>query len=73
MLLAALQDVAHAEVPADLLHLHRLALVGKGGTAGDYKRAADSRKARGKPLGEDIGEVILRGIAAQIGEGQHDN
>ena len=73
VLFAALQDVAHAEVFADLLHVHGLALVGEGGAARDHERAADPREARGQPLGEDIGEVILRRIAAQIGKGEYNN
>jgi hypothetical protein len=55
------------------LYVQGLALVGEGRAARDYKRAADPREAGGQLLSEDIGEVILRGIAAQIGKGEYNN
>src|SRR5580693_8293294 len=73
VLFAPLQHIAHAEVPADLLHVYGLALIGEGGAARDHERAADPREARSQPLGEDIGKIILPRIAAQIGKGEHDN
>ena len=50
-----------------------IALVSEGRAARDYKRAADPREAGGQLLSEDIGEVILRRIAAQIGKGEYNN
>ena len=45
----------------------------EGGAAGDHEEAFDPRESGGEPLGDDVGEVILRRIAAQIREGQHDH
>src|SRR5580704_1399905 len=73
VLFAPLQHIAHAEVSADLLYVQGLALVGEGRAARDYKRAADPREAGGQFLSEDIGEVILRRIAAQTGKGEYNN
>src|ERR1700719_4902758 len=57
-LFAPLQHVADAEVLADLLHVHGLALVGEGGAARDHERAADPRKARGQLFGDCIGTIV---------------
>src|ERR1700686_771077 len=50
-LFAALQQIAHAEVSADLLYVYGLALVGEGGAARDHERAVDPRETPSKPLG----------------------
>ena len=68
----AFQHIAHAQILADRLGVDRLALVGKGGVARDDEAVADARESGGQFIGERVGEVVLRRIAAEIGEGQHD-
>jgi hypothetical protein len=72
-LFAARQHITYAKVFADLFHIDRLALVGEGGAAGDHEAAFDPRESGGQLLGNDIGEIVLRRIAAQIGERKHDH
>ena len=71
----ALQHIAHAQVLADRLGVDRLALVGEGRVARDHELAGDGAgdtcEAGGQFIGERVDEVILRRIAAKIGEGQH--
>ena len=73
MLRAAFEYIAHAEVLADLLHFYRLALVGEGCATRDYKRAFDARQTGGELLCNDIGQIVLPRISAQIGKRQHHN
>ena len=69
---AAFEDIAHVEVAPDLLHVGGLPFVGEGGVAGDDERARDAREVGGEALGDAVGEIFLFGIAADIGERQHD-
>ena len=69
----AFQHIAHAQILADRLGVDRLALVGEGSVARDDEAVADARKSGGQFIGERVGEVILRRIAGEIGEGQHDD
>jgi Tetratricopeptide repeat len=69
----AFEDIAHAEVAADLPYVDRLALVGEGRIASD-----DEQPARFRQQGDDVfanaaGEIFLLRVAAHIGEGQHRN
>jgi hypothetical protein len=66
VLLAAFERVANGKLLADLLHVHGLVLVGKCGAARDHEEPRESRKAGSKLLGENIGEVLLRGIPAPV-------
>src|SRR6516165_6245089 len=65
VLLAAFERVANGKLLADLLRVHWLALVGECGAARDHDEPGESRKASRQPLGENISEVLLRGIAAE--------
>src|SRR5260370_19275426 len=42
LLLAPLQHIAHPKLPADLLYVDGLALVGEGGAAGDHEAMANT-------------------------------
>ena len=68
---APLHHVADAQLPAHLLHVHRLALVGEARVPGDHRELAPAREPRDQILGDPVGEVLLLGIAAQVVEGQH--
>jgi hypothetical protein len=69
----AFEDVADAELFADLLGVDGLALVGEGGVARDHEAVADAREIGCEVFGDPIGEIVLGGIARKIGEGQdHD-
>ncbi len=70
---AAFDDIAHAELAADLARVDLLALVGKGGVAGDHHAALDPRQVGGQIVGDAVGEIFLLRIVAEIGERQHDH
>src|SRR4029079_10803001 len=65
------KDIAHAQLASDLLHVHRLALVGKAGIASDNEEPFKPRQRRSNLLNHSIGEVFLLGIAAHVLERQH--
>jgi hypothetical protein len=67
---AAFQYVAHAELAGDLLGIHRLALVGERGVAGDNEESAVAGQRRDDVFDNAVDEVILLRIAAEIYEGQ---
>jgi hypothetical protein len=67
------KDIAHAQLVPDLLHVHRLALVGKAGIAGDNEEPFEPRQRRSNLLNHSIGEVFLLGIAAHVLERQDRN
>src|SRR5262245_59296164 len=71
-LLAPLQRIAHPELSSDLLYVNGLALVGECRAACDHEAVANTGEAAGQLLRDDVRQVILRRVAAQIGEGQHD-
>ena len=67
---AALEHVAHAELPRDLAHIRSLALVDEAGVAGDDEQPAQARERGDDVLGDPVGEVLLLRLAAHVGEGQ---
>src|SRR5208282_5958337 len=69
---AALESVAHAELPPDLPGVDGSAFVGKGGVACDDEGAEQPRKVRRQTLGDAVDEVVLLDSAAEVGERQHD-
>ena len=69
----AFEHIANAELLADLLGVDALALEGEGRVAGDDEAALDARKLGREVLGDAVGEIVLRRIAGEIGEGQHDD
>jgi hypothetical protein len=64
----AFQHVAHAQILADRLSVDRLALEGHGRVARDDEVAGDACEAGGQFIGESIDQVILRGVAGEVGE-----
>ena len=68
---AAFDHVVDAEVPRDLLQLHRLALVHEHGVAGDDEQVAEARQLGDDVLGQPVGEELLFRVAAHVEEGQH--
>ena len=56
---AAFEDIANAELAADLLYVDRLALVGKSGVAGDHEAAGDPRQIGRQIVGDPVGEIFL--------------
>jgi hypothetical protein len=67
---AALDQVADAQLLADLLERHRPAPVGERGIAGDDQEPAQPRQLGDDVLGDAVGEVILLRLAAGVHEGQ---
>ena len=68
---AALQHIAHAQIPTDLLRADRAALVGEAGTAGDDEEAAHPRQAVGEVVHQAVHKVVLPWVAGQVGKRQH--
>jgi hypothetical protein len=69
----AFEHVPHVELLADLLGVEVLALVGERSIARDHETVADARQVGGEVFGDSVGEIILGGIAGEVGEGQdHD-
>ena len=65
---AALQHVAHSELAPDLSDIRRLALVLEAGITRDDEQLAEPRELRDDVLDDAVGQVLLLGIGAQIGE-----
>src|SRR5215469_16778428 len=65
------ENIAHAELAPDLLHIHVLTFVGKTRIAGDDKQPADAAECHNDFLYHPVGEVFVLSIAADIGERQH--
>src|SRR5262249_45359553 len=66
----AFEHVADAELTPDLLHIDRLALVGKGRIAGDDKEPTDARERGDDLLDHAVREIFLLRVATHIGERQ---
>jgi hypothetical protein len=69
----AFQNIAHAELAPDLLHVDGAALVGEGRITGDDKEPADLRQRGDDLLDHAVGEIFLFRVAADIGERQYRN
>ena len=70
---ATFDDIAHAEFDCDLLHVHRLALVGERRVAGDHEEPAQFRKPGDDVLADPVGKILLFLITAHVVERQHGN
>ena len=68
---AALDHVAHAELPAHFLDFCRLTSEGKRGIARDDEQGAELGQFRDDVLADAVGEEVLLGIRAHIVEGQN--
>src|SRR6516162_7075860 len=69
----AFEHIVNAEIVPDLLHVDRLPLIGKGGSAGDHEAAGDPREIGRQIVGDAVGEIFLVGIVRQIAKWQHDD
>jgi len=65
----ALENVTHAELAPDLIHIDGLAFVGEGGIASDDEKPADAGQCGDDLLDHAVGEIFLLRVAAHIGEG----
>ena len=61
----------NAELTADLLHIDRAALVGKGGVTRDDEEPSDAGERSDDFLDHAVGEILLLGVAADVLERQH--
>jgi hypothetical protein len=68
---AAFQHVPNAEIFRRRLRRHRRAAIGEGRVARDYEQPRVLRQRVDDVLGQPVGEVVLRRIAAQICERKH--
>src|SRR5262245_51303898 len=67
----ALEEVAHAQLTADLLNVHGSALVREARIARDHKQPAETRQSSNDVLDHSVGKVLLLGIAAHVRERKH--
>ncbi len=67
----AFQYEPHTQFPGHLAHIHRAALVGEAGVAGDDEQLLEARQRRDDVFDHAIGEVILFGIATHVVKGQY--
>ena len=64
------EDVAHAELPADVSGVDVLALEAEGGIAGDHEAIVDTRQIGRQILRDAVREIILVRVVREIGEGK---
>ena len=68
---AAFEHIAHAELPADLFHVDRTALVSKGGVPGDDEQRGIMRKNGDHVFGNAVRHEFLLGVTTHVREGQN--
>src|ERR1700731_290421 len=68
---AAFEHITHTQLASHLFHIDRAALVGKGGVPGDYEQRGMTRERCDHVFGNAVGDELLLGVAAHVGEGQH--
>ena len=68
---APFKQVTDAELAADLLRFDPLPLIGERGIARNYEHPLDPRQIGGQILGDPIREILLFGVVAEVGKGQH--
>ena len=67
----AFKHITNTELFADLLDVDILALEGERCVARNHEGPGDARKVSCEILGNAVCEVVLVGIAGEVGEGQH--
>src|SRR3984893_4808252 len=67
----AFKHVTNSKLFADLLDVNILALEGERRVARNDEGTGDARKVSCESLGNAVCEVVLAGIAGEVGEGQH--
>jgi len=68
---AAFEHIAHPEIASDLFHVDRTAFVSEARIACDHEQRGIARERGGDVLGYAIGEKLLLGVAAHVGEREH--
>ena len=63
----AFQQIAHAELPADIPGVDVLALEAEGGIAGDDEAVVDARQFGGQILRDAVREIVLAWVIGEIG------
>ena len=56
---AALHEIAHAEIAADLFGADRLVLEGESGAVRDHEDVGEMRQIRRQVVGDPVGEIVL--------------
>ena len=65
----AFEDIAHAELAPDLLHLDRLAFIGEGRIASDHKQPADTRECGDDLLDHAVAKYSCSGSPLKLAKG----
>ena len=71
LLHTTLEQVAYAELAADLLHVAGPALIDEGRIAGGDGEVGRAGKRRQDRLGNAVAEIVLGRVTAEVVEGQH--
>src|ERR1700751_1814961 len=73
LLHAAFEDIAHAELAADLAGIDGLSLISESGVARDHEDTGTAREVGRERLGNAVGESVVLRAATDLEEGQnHD-
>jgi hypothetical protein len=70
---AAFQHIPNAQVAANLADVDRAPLVCERGLAGDDDKRLEASQRRENVVDHSVSEVVLTGVAGEIGEGQNGN
>jgi hypothetical protein len=70
---AALENIAYAELAADLAEVGRFSFVGEARIARDHEQPRQPGDRRGDLLDDAVDKVFLLRVATHIGEGQNRN
>lgn len=70
---APLKDVADTEFAADPFCVDRLAFEFESGAARNHEHVRDPRQIGRQILSDGVGEVLLVGVVAEVGKGEHDD
>jgi hypothetical protein len=65
------EQIAHAQLAADLTDVGRPSLVGEARIARDHEKPFDTRQAGDDVLHRAVDKIVLLGIAAHVLERQH--
>src|SRR3990170_6461053 len=70
---AAHERIAYAEFGSDLSDVNGAALVRERGAASDHEQPGQAAERDGDVLHHAVDEIVLTGIAAEVGEGEYDD
>jgi len=70
---ASFEHIAHAQLATNLLRVDRFVPICEGGVARDDEAVLHPRQIGRQILGDPVRKILLAGVIAEIGKGQHDD